>query len=261
MLQLLTPFVWVGLTLPILLLMQRWIHRHLHGLSLLATGKQGWAIVLYALILLPGVLLHELSHWISARLMGVRTGKFSVIPRQQSDGSIQLGYVEYFKTNVGPVRESIIGGAPLVAGTLVILLIGFLVFDMPAIAGLVQSGGAEGLRVALLQLFNTSDFLVWLYLLFAIGNAMMPSPSDRRGWPMFGLMLLVLLGVALVLGLQNIIVEGLLGPVAAIFGYLGVAFSLVIGVDAFVIIVISLLESLLSRLKQVELVYEQNTPQ
>ena len=119
------PFIWVALTLPILLFLQRWIHRHLHGVAFLLTGNKNWAVVLYAIILFPGVLLHEFSHWLTATLLGVRTGSFSVLPRTKSDGSVQLGYVEYYKTSsVGPIRESLIGSAPLVTGTAVILLIG-----------------------------------------------------------------------------------------------------------------------------------------
>ncbi|MFO7682523.1 MAG: hypothetical protein R6X34_20995, partial [Chloroflexota bacterium] len=93
----LMPFIWVTLAFIVLLFLQRWIHTHLHGLSLLITGKPEYAVILYALVLFPGVLLHELSHWLAASLLGVRTGRFSLLPRRQPDGSIQLGYVEYYK--------------------------------------------------------------------------------------------------------------------------------------------------------------------
>ena len=33
------PFLWVAIALIVLVLLQRWIHTHLHGLSLLLTGK------------------------------------------------------------------------------------------------------------------------------------------------------------------------------------------------------------------------------
>ncbi len=180
----LMPFIWVAISLPILYLLQRWIHRHLHGVALLLTGNKQWAIILYAIILFPGVLLHELSHWITAKILRVRTGKFSVLPRSIADGSVQLGYVEYYKTNsVGPIRESLIGSAPLVTGTAVVILIVFKIFDAPAFSTSIASGDLESLSNVLLDLFETPDFLIWLYLLFAISNAMMPSSSDRRAWP------------------------------------------------------------------------------
>ena len=88
------PLLWVLVSIPVLLLLQRWIHAHLHGLSLLLTGKPERAVYIYALVLFPGVLLHELSHWLAATLLGVRAGRFSVMPRHRPDGTIQLGYVE-----------------------------------------------------------------------------------------------------------------------------------------------------------------------
>ncbi|MFQ5421011.1 MAG: hypothetical protein ACE5EY_11700, partial [Anaerolineae bacterium] len=230
--QTLVPILWVAMALPTLLLIQRWIHRHLHGVSLLAAGKAERAVALYALILLPGVLLHEVSHWLMATFVGVRTGSFSLWPRPQADGSVQLGYVEYYKgRTLGPIRESLIGGAPLLAGTAVILLIGFRVFGVADLTTAVQSGDVNSLATALDSLFQTNDFLVWLYLLFAIGNGMMPSRSDRRAWPAF---LLILGGTAVllaVLGIEKVIFAGVANLAADIFGYLGLALSMIIAVD------------------------------
>lgn len=256
------PFAWVALTLPILLVLQRWIHRHLHGVAFLLTGNKGWAVVLYALILFPGVLLHELSHWLSATLLGVRTGSLSILPRPKSDGSVQLGYVEYYKTKgLGPIRESLIGSAPLVTGTLAVLLIGLQIFDMPTLVDALQSGDSDTLAQALSTLFATGDFLLWLYLLFAISNAMMPSASDRRAWPAFALVMILFAVVMYFLGLQGLVLNELAQPAATAFGYIGLAFSLAIGVDLFFILLIYLLESLISRLKGVDLVYGgANTP-
>lgn len=256
------PFAWVALALPILWVLQRWIHRHLHGVAYLLTGNKNWAIVLYALILFPGVLLHELSHWLTATLLGVRTGSLSILPRPKSDGSVQLGYVEYYKTKgLGPIRESLIGSAPLVTGTLAVLLIGLQIFDMPTLVDALQSGDSDTLAQALSTLFATGDFLLWLYLLFAISNAMMPSASDRRAWPAFALVMILFAVVMYFLGLQGLVLNELAQPAATAFGYIGLAFSLAIGVDLFFIMLIYVLESLISRLKGVDLVYGgANTP-
>lgn len=249
----LMPFFWVALTLPVLLFLQRWIHRHLRGVALLITGRMNWAVLLYAIILFPGVLLHELSHYVTALLLGVRTHSLSLIPQMKKDGSVQLGYVEYYKgRNLGPLRESLIGGAPLIAGTAVILLIGLRVFGVTDLGPAIQSGQVEQLTLALGQVFSAPDFLVWLYLIFAISNAMMPSASDRRAWPAFLVILAILAAVVLLLNLQDRVV----GPAGALFGYLGLAFSLAIGVDLVFMVLIGLLETTISRLKGVEVVYE-----
>jgi hypothetical protein len=257
----LLPFLWVAIAIPILLLLQRWIHRHLHGLAFLITGKRNWAVILYALILFPGVLLHEVSHWLTATLLGVRTGSFSVLPKTGADGTIQLGYVEYYKSSrVGPIRESLIGSAPLVTGTIAVLLIAINVFDLPALATSIQSENVDALVEFLTILFSTGDFLIWLYLIFAISNAMMPSTSDRRAWPTFALIMIAFAIVLYFLGLMDVFVETIIGPAAIVFGYLGLAYSLAIGVDLFFMFCIWVVEWLISRIKGVDLVYGSSGP-
>ena len=75
----LMPFFWVAIALPILLLLQRWIQTHLHGISLLLTGKPERALYLYAIVLFPGVLLHSPEMWRSRHRAGrqIRGGRHS----------------------------------------------------------------------------------------------------------------------------------------------------------------------------------------
>jgi hypothetical protein len=252
----LAPFLWVAVSLPLLLLMQRWIHSRLHGLAYLLTGNKNWAVAIYAIILFPGVLLHELSHWLAARLLGVRTGSFSLLPKVKRDGSIQLGYVEYYRSSdLGPLRESLIGAAPLITGTAAVVLIGLYIFQLPSFLAAMATGDLDQLAFALIQLIRTADFLAWLYLLFAVSNAMMPSASDRRAWPAFLLLLGAATIVLLLLGLQEFLMAGLLGPVTILFGYLALAFSLTIGVNLVFMAVLALLEQLIAWLKGVSVVY------
>ncbi len=254
----LTPIFWVGLSLPILLLMQRWIQTHLHGLSLLLTGKPERAVYLYAIILFPGVLLHEGSHWLTAKLLGVRTGSMSLLPRRTPDGNLQLGYVEYYRSKtLDPIRESLVGGAPLIVGTIVILLIGFNVFNVVDFAQTIQSGDMDLVTYALANLFDTEYILLWIYLIFAISNAMMPSKSDRRAWPAFLVAMIILTGFVFLLGVQNELANGLVQPVLLMFGYLGIAFSVAIGVDLIFMLILFVLEAIIGRIKGVTVVYGQ----
>ncbi|MEM7112441.1 MAG: hypothetical protein AAF614_08410 [Chloroflexota bacterium] len=257
----LMPFIWVAIAMIVLILMQRWIHAHLHGVSLLLTGRPQWAVALYAIVLFPGVLLHEVSHWLMATLLGVRTGSMSLVPRLQPDGTVQLGYVEYYKgKTLGPIRESLIGGAPLITGTAVILLIGFQVFGVTDLAAAIQSGDIDTLTLALGDIFATDDILVWLYLLFAVSNAMLPSASDRRAWPAFLLIMAVLAVILYFLGLQARIIEQIATPAATIFGYLGTGLSMAIGVDILFMLIIAALEALVSRIRGVNVVYGSAAP-
>lgn len=260
------PFLWAAVALGILLILQRWIHAHLHGVSLLLTGRPDWAIIVYAIVLFPGVLLHEMSHWLAAKLLGVRTGSMSLLPRRQPDGTLQLGYVEYYKgSNLGPIRESLIGAAPMVAGTIVILLIGFYVFGVTDLAAAVQTGDIDILTRSVSDLLSTPFILVWIYLIFAVSNAMLPSRSDRHAWPAFFMITGITTAVLLFLGRnmpvgENGLAGTLAGPVAVFFGYLGIALSIAIAVDILFIIVIAIAESILSRVRGMSVVYGRSGP-
>lgn len=254
--DLLMPFIWAAVTLICLLFMQRWIHAHLHGISLLLVGRPDLAVIIYAVILFPGVVLHEVSHWLAATLLGVRTGGMSVLPRRQPDGTLQLGYVEYYKgRTLGPIRESLIGAAPLISGTAVILLIGHRIFGVTDLAVAIRAGDVAILAEAMVQLLATPNIFVWLYLIFAVSNAMLPSKSDRHAWPGFLVVMGIVVAIIAILGRNTALVDNLTHPVAVLFGYLGTAFSIALAVDLICMAVIALIEWILGRVRGASVVY------
>ena len=70
---------------------------------------------IFSIIFLPGVFLHESSHFVMAKILRVPTGDFSIFPQSLPDGRLQLGYVETARSDI--VRNSLIGAAPLIIGT------------------------------------------------------------------------------------------------------------------------------------------------
>ena len=100
--------MWLLGTFPVLLLLQRWISRHTQIIFLLLTRHPGMAVLLNQLVFLPGVILHELSHWLLARLLGVRTMGFSVWPKRQSDGTVRLGYVQTEKVDSSEIINTVV---------------------------------------------------------------------------------------------------------------------------------------------------------
>ena len=249
MTQGLWPYVWVAIALPLLVIIQKWVNRHFSGVLLLLTGNEDWSILAYSMFMLPGVFLHELSHWLTATFLGIRTGRFSLWPQKQKDGGLVLGYVEYYRTPMlDPVRESLVGGAPFAFGVTAILLIAHYIFKLPEIIALLQIPNIDYLSLAINRITQTHDYLLWIYLLFAISNSMLPSESDRRAWP--GLIFAVL-GFAIVayfLDMREAIMAGVLGGGAQLFSYLGIALTLTIVLDLVAMIVLSIVEGLLSKL-------------
>lgn len=191
--------MWLLLWLGPLLILQRSLHRELQGIFLLLSRKPVLTIGLYSLIFFPGVLLHEGSHYIMARLLGVRTGKVSLIPRPIKGGTkLQLGFVETVPSDV--VRDALIGAAPLITGGVVVAYIGIVKLGLISLWGFPFQGDSPSFLQAIARLPMQPDFWIWFYLAFVISSTMLPSPSDRQAWLPLGAILAILLALALIAG-------------------------------------------------------------
>jgi len=184
--------------IPPLLFLQRNLQREIQSVFLLLTRQPEISMALFSLIFLPGVLLHESSHFIMAHLLGVPTGRFSLIPRKVANGRLQLGYVETASTDF--FRDSLIGGAPLLAGGLLVAFIGVSQLELDSLWGAFMQGQAGAVRSALKSILDLPDFWLWFYLVFAISSTMLPSPSDRRAWLPLITIFTIIIAVMLLLG-------------------------------------------------------------
>jgi hypothetical protein len=177
----------------------------------------------FSILFFPGVLLHETSHFLMAKILRVRTGKFSVIPKPMSNGRLQMGYVEVEKTDF--IRDSLIGLAPLIAGTLFIAYAGITQLQLNTLWDVLQNGQVELFWMGVGLLPTVSDFWLWFYLTIVVSSTMMPSESDRHAWLPLGIWIGVLFTLALVSGfgtwmLDNLapFFDNLLNSVALLFG-------------------------------------------
>lgn len=201
---------WLAGALAPLLFLQRWLHHYLQGFFLLLTRRPDLSIALYSLLFFPGVLLHETSHYLAARLLGVRTGRFSVIPRPLPDGRLQLGYVETVAAD--PLREALIGAAPLLTGGLVVAFIGVNRLGLLVYYERLRQLGVDMLLPGLAELVRQPDFWLWFYLLFTVSSTMLPSASDRRAWLPLALVGGLLLGLSLLAGAGDWLLANLAAP-------------------------------------------------
>jgi hypothetical protein len=251
--NLLLAWLWLFVTLPPLLLLERWVHRHMQGIGLLITRDPDLATLVYSMVFFPGVALHESSHWITAKLLGVQTGRFSLWPRRQPDGTLRLGFVETVKIDF--LREAMIGVAPLVAGSLVVVLIGYSRLGVGPLGAAIASGDVADISQKFIASLQTADALIWLYLLFVVSNSMMPSASDRRAWmPMVILVGLIGIGLYYV-GAVPVVMQSVGEPVAAGVRAVASAFSITIGVNLLIIPLIWGVEKLLVRLTGLQVNY------
>ncbi|MFP3853806.1 MAG: hypothetical protein ACLFWD_05880 [Anaerolineales bacterium] len=242
------------LALGLLLLLQRQLHRHLQGLLYLITRSQQAALLIYALLFFPGVVLHEGSHWLVAKILRVPTHGFSLLPRRTQNKMIRFGYV---KTGaVDPIRASLIGLAPLMAGTLAMFLLAFDHLGVGAISEVLQSGLWAAALDQMEMLLATPDILLWLYLIFAIGNTMLPSKSDRASWALAGLILAVLAGLGAAAGLAEQLGPWLASIGANIASSLASVFLLTVIMDVILLIPVLTTEALISKILGQEILYD-----
>jgi hypothetical protein len=216
-------FFWFLVMLLPLVFLQRFLHREIQAVILLLTRNIQLTIGLFSVLFFPGVFLHEFSHFLMAKVLSVRTRGFSLIPQSLSDGRLQMGYVETEKTDI--LRDSLIGLAPLIAGTLFVAYAGIYKMQLHTLWNVLRDGQVELFWMGLGLLPNVPDFYLWFYLTFAVSSTMLPSESDRLSWLPLGLWVVVLLVLAIFSGAGNWMIanlapalDDLLNSVALLFG-------------------------------------------
>jgi hypothetical protein len=216
--------LWLLAALVLLVFLQRTLHREIQGTFLILTRRSGLTQAIFALIFFPGVFLHELSHFLAAKLLGVKTGGFSLIPQAQPNGRLRLGYVE--TASGGFIRDALIGAAPLVTGCLFVAYIAIYRMNLLPLWDFVQLANWNGFWTGLMVVPKAPDFWLWFYLTFTVSSTMMPSTSDRHAWLPLGLLSSALVGVAILAGAGPWMLENLAQPINSFLRALALIFCL-----------------------------------
>ena len=145
------------------------IAHFLQRISLLFFRTPVPGVIFYSIFFLIGVTIHELSHLLTAEILGVRTGRIRIFPEEIKSGNMRLGSVESVAAD--PFREALIGAAPFLLGlTLITLIVS------------TQFGYLSSLDFNLWFTSLTPVKVFLLYLLFSITNTMYVSKEDQRAW-------------------------------------------------------------------------------
>ena len=114
---------------------------------------------IFSIIFFPGTFVHEMAHFLTALLTGVRTGDVRLLPVVDED-EFKLGSVAIAKTD--PVRRFLIGVAPVFVGIAMIIFV-------------VSTMLAKDL------LSSWFWVIITIYFLFVVGNTMFSSKKDMEG--------------------------------------------------------------------------------
>lgn len=243
---------WLIIVFFLMLGLRRWIEAHVQGVAYLITGDPTVALWIFFVVFLPGTLVHELSHWLAAKLLGVRTGRIVIWPQAKRDGSLWLGSIQI--AHADPVRSSLIGLAPLVSGSLLVALIGARL-QLDALGNALATGQWELVWEALVQSVSLPDFWLWLYLLFAIANRMLPSPADREPWKPIIIFLTILSVFVISAGWTPRVTAEARNTILDVVGFLLYAFTLTVAIDVVVALFLVLVESIAVIIRQERVPY------
>jgi hypothetical protein len=241
----LAGLLWFIFMLAPLIVLQRFLHREIQAVFLILTRDPRVTMGIFSMLFLPGVFLHELSHFLMAKLLGVRTGKFSIFPQSLPDGRLQLGYVETARSDM--VRDSLIGAAPLIIGTLFVAYVAIYHLQLRVLWDAFRNGQFDLFWIGVRALPNAKDFYLWFYLAFAVSSTMMPSESDRHAWLELLISIAVLIGIVLLVGAGPWVLSNLAPRLSNFLSSVAVIFGLSAFVHVVLILPTTLVHKLLAR--------------
>ena len=168
----------MGLLLAFFRQIERWLHQHIFKVGWLLTNSFQTTTILYYILFLPGILLHQFSLWLFARLLHVRADRAIGFPKQQEIGELRLDFIRV-SPQAGEVRYALIRFAPQLAGMVCLWAIAAHIFRWQGAAVLSPSGSIDELARAIIRLTHIADFWLWFYLAFTVGNTMYPSQTTQ----------------------------------------------------------------------------------
>ncbi|MFP4324068.1 MAG: hypothetical protein ACLFTK_16555, partial [Anaerolineales bacterium] len=242
---LLEPWVILVCILLPMLYAERWIHQHTFGIGYLLTKDKQSATRLFYVFFLPGILVHEFVQYLVAGALDVPIKKITTWPDTQENGTLRLDFIVVEQDQTDPVRAALVAATPFFVMAMIVYFISTQILDLQDFAASFTSGDVTVIVAEFEEVFATTDFVLWFYLLFVVANSMLPKKEDRRGWPLIlGVGGLVMAAMVLV-GLDNVLLETLAGPVTEGLNLVNTALVTILVVDILAIFILGLVEDTL----------------
>ena len=98
-----------------LYLLSQTLIQAVYDLTMLITRSRAAGVTVVSLLTFPGTVVHELSHLFTAEVLGVHTGKLTLVPENIQEADVKAGSVMIAQSD--PFRRYIIGLAPIFPGS------------------------------------------------------------------------------------------------------------------------------------------------
>jgi len=205
----------------ILFILSRFLQKYLSQFIYSLTNSEKITVYAMAAFFFIGTVIHEFSHLIMANLLFVHTGKMELLPKLEGN-TIRLGSVEIVKPD--PFRRLLIGVAPFLMGTTIIILTLFSADFFDA---------THTLWIGILALL----------IVFQVGNTMFSSKKDMEGASFFLVLFIIAIATLYLLGFRTSLeqINSIIPPSFLKLGDLGSKYLLIpIAIDAAAIILLFL---------------------
>lgn len=227
------------LALLALYALSRLVTNAIYSAVLLVTRSRTVAIVVITVIQFPGTIIHELSHMFVAEILGVPTGKLTLVPESVRGKQINVGSVSIAQTD--PFRRYAIGLAPVYMGTVILAAIAFF---LPGLWISVQSIRPE-LLISAPQFYL---FLIAGYFMFAVSNAMFSSPKDLEGFPAFAITVSIFLAGLWITGIRVELTGQLLTITERISFTLVKSLGIVLAINSTILLILKLWVAMIGKI-------------
>lgn len=160
---------------------ERILRQHVFKVGWLLTKNLQTTTIIFYLVFLPGVVLHEFVLWLMAGFLNVRAERALQWPEAQAMAELRLTFVKISRS-AGAVRLALIAAAPFITGVLFIWYAATEALRIPQFITVAQAGGLDGMGSAVRLLVNQPNFALWVYLILTVANTMLPDPKMLTGW-------------------------------------------------------------------------------
>lgn len=201
----------------------------IYDLTILLTRSRTLGITVISLITFPGTIVHELSHMFTAEILGVRTGKLTLVPEGLDTEEVKAGSVMISSSD--PFRRYAIGLAPIFVGMITIAALSYVLIQIVPTWGDWRNWGYLGIG----------------YLLLAVSNAMFSSKEDLKGFIPFIIALGAMIAAAYYAGLRIGLTGTLLSIVSKMLDALVKSLGIVLALNILGLLVTKLLTILMEK--------------